>query len=124
LSTRLNICSWATGRIGRPESGIPSAPYWDSRVARTSRPMVSFPRVVDLTPDVHATEVLGVSVHVVCELRAGAELSRQALREHEGSTGFCRACSSAAPTIASPRRTAGSWRRRLAADGPSPPWTS
>jgi len=28
-------------------------------------------------------EVMGVSVHVVCELRAGAELSRQALREHE-----------------------------------------
>lgn len=28
-------------------------------------------------------EILGVSVHVVCELRAGAELSRHALREHE-----------------------------------------
>ncbi len=28
-------------------------------------------------------EVLGVSVHVMCELRAGAELSRKALREHE-----------------------------------------
>jgi tRNA(fMet)-specific endonuclease VapC len=28
-------------------------------------------------------EVLGVSVHVVCELRAGAELARQPLREHE-----------------------------------------
>jgi tRNA(fMet)-specific endonuclease VapC len=27
--------------------------------------------------------MLGVSVHVICELRAGAELSRQALREHE-----------------------------------------
>jgi tRNA(fMet)-specific endonuclease VapC len=29
------------------------------------------------------SEVLGVSVHVVCELRAGAELARKALREHE-----------------------------------------
>jgi tRNA(fMet)-specific endonuclease VapC len=28
-------------------------------------------------------EVLAVSVHVVCELRAGAELSRRALQEHE-----------------------------------------
>ncbi|NQW03114.1 MAG: type II toxin-antitoxin system VapC family toxin [Acidobacteria bacterium] len=28
-------------------------------------------------------EVLGVSVHVVCELRAGAELAKQALAEHE-----------------------------------------
>jgi tRNA(fMet)-specific endonuclease VapC len=28
-------------------------------------------------------EVLGVSVHVVCELRAGAELSKRALQEHE-----------------------------------------
>jgi tRNA(fMet)-specific endonuclease VapC len=29
------------------------------------------------------SEILGVSVHVVCELRAGAELSRSALQEHE-----------------------------------------
>jgi predicted nucleic acid-binding protein len=29
------------------------------------------------------TELLGLSVHVVCELRAGAELVRQPLREHE-----------------------------------------
>jgi tRNA(fMet)-specific endonuclease VapC len=28
-------------------------------------------------------EILAVSVHVACELRAGAELSRTALREHE-----------------------------------------
>lgn len=28
-------------------------------------------------------EVLGVSVHVVCELRAGAELAKKALVEHE-----------------------------------------
>jgi tRNA(fMet)-specific endonuclease VapC len=30
-----------------------------------------------------ASEILVVSVHVVCELRAGAELSRHPLREHE-----------------------------------------
>ena len=29
-------------------------------------------------------EVLGVSVHVICELRAGAELSKRTLQEHEG----------------------------------------
>jgi tRNA(fMet)-specific endonuclease VapC len=28
-------------------------------------------------------ELLGVSVHVVCELRAGAELARKPLKEHE-----------------------------------------
>lgn len=28
-------------------------------------------------------EVLGASVHVVCELRAGAELSKRTLQEHE-----------------------------------------
>lgn len=28
-------------------------------------------------------EILGVSVHVVCELRAGAELTKKALAEHE-----------------------------------------
>jgi tRNA(fMet)-specific endonuclease VapC len=28
-------------------------------------------------------EILGVSVHVVCELRAGAELSREPLKAHE-----------------------------------------
>ena len=38
---------------------------------------------LDLIESLDAAEVLGVSVHVVCELRAGAELSRQALREHE-----------------------------------------
>lgn len=30
-----------------------------------------------------ATEILCVSVHVLCELRAGAELARHPLREHE-----------------------------------------
>jgi tRNA(fMet)-specific endonuclease VapC len=29
------------------------------------------------------TELLGVSVHVVCELRAGAELARKPIKEHE-----------------------------------------
>lgn len=29
------------------------------------------------------TELVGVSVHVVCELRAGAELARKPLKEHE-----------------------------------------
>jgi predicted nucleic acid-binding protein len=38
---------------------------------------------VDMIESLDATEVLGVSVHVVCELRAGAELSRRPLREHE-----------------------------------------
>jgi tRNA(fMet)-specific endonuclease VapC len=37
----------------------------------------------DLIESLDAREVLGVSVHVVSELRAGAELSRHALREHE-----------------------------------------
>ncbi len=37
----------------------------------------------DLIESLDENELLGVSVHVVCELRAGAELSRQALREHE-----------------------------------------
>jgi tRNA(fMet)-specific endonuclease VapC len=37
----------------------------------------------DLIESLDPNEVLGVSVHVECELRAGAELSRHALREHE-----------------------------------------
>ncbi|MGQ0736500.1 MAG: type II toxin-antitoxin system VapC family toxin [Acidobacteriota bacterium] len=37
----------------------------------------------DLVESLDATELLAVSVHVVCELRAGAELSRHALREHK-----------------------------------------
>lgn len=43
------------------------------------RPAGAFDLIESLDPD----EVLGVSVHVVCELRAGAELSRHPLREHE-----------------------------------------
>ena len=38
---------------------------------------------LDLIESLDPNEVLGVSVHVACELRAGAELSRHALREHE-----------------------------------------
>ena len=37
----------------------------------------------DLIESFEEHEVLAVSVHVVCELRAGAELSRKALVEHE-----------------------------------------
>ncbi len=38
---------------------------------------------LDFIEGLDAGESLAVSVHVVCELRAGAELSRSALREHE-----------------------------------------
>ena len=37
----------------------------------------------ELIESLDAAELLGVSVHVACELRAGAELSRHILREHE-----------------------------------------
>jgi predicted nucleic acid-binding protein len=37
----------------------------------------------DLIESFDQEEVLAVSVHVVCELRAGAELARKALVEHE-----------------------------------------
>ncbi len=37
----------------------------------------------DLIESFDDSEVLCVSVHVVCELRAGAELARKALAEHE-----------------------------------------
>lgn len=37
----------------------------------------------DLIESIDEHEVLGVSVHVVCELRAGAELARRPLQEHE-----------------------------------------
>jgi len=43
------------------------------------RPGDAFALIESLPGD----ELLGVSVHVVCELRAGAELARQPLREHE-----------------------------------------
>jgi predicted nucleic acid-binding protein len=38
---------------------------------------------LDFIEALDPSEVLAVSVHVVCELRAGAELSRRALQEHE-----------------------------------------
>lgn len=38
---------------------------------------------LDLIESLDANELLGVSVHVACELRAGAELSHHALGEHE-----------------------------------------
>ena len=37
----------------------------------------------DLIESLDANEILGVSVYVVCELRAGAELSRRSQPEHE-----------------------------------------
>jgi tRNA(fMet)-specific endonuclease VapC len=48
------------------------------REAARERPGPAFDRVESLDPN----ETLGVSVYVACELRAGAELSRHALREH------------------------------------------
>jgi len=49
------------------------------RETARERPGPAFDFIESLDP----AEVLGVSVHVVCELRAGAELSRRALQEHE-----------------------------------------
>lgn len=49
------------------------------RETAAERPGPAFELIESFDPD----ELLGVSVHVVCELRAGAELSRQPLREHE-----------------------------------------
>ncbi len=43
------------------------------------RPGSAFECIESLDP----AELLGVSVHVACELRAGAELSRRPLAEHE-----------------------------------------
>jgi predicted nucleic acid-binding protein len=40
-------------------------------------------RALDFIEGLDASEILAVSVLVVCELRAGAELSRRALQEHE-----------------------------------------
>jgi predicted nucleic acid-binding protein len=37
----------------------------------------------DLMESLDENEVLGVSVHVACELRVGAELARRPLQEHE-----------------------------------------
>jgi len=49
------------------------------REAGRERPGPAFGALESIDDD----EVLGVSVHVVCELRAGAELSRKPLKEHE-----------------------------------------
>jgi len=50
------------------------------RETASGRPGPALGFIESLDPD----EVLGVSVHVVCELRAGAELSKRTLQEHEG----------------------------------------
>lgn len=49
------------------------------RETTRERPGPAFDFIESLDPG----EVLGVSVHVVCELRAGAERSRRALENHE-----------------------------------------
>lgn len=49
------------------------------RETASGRPGGALEWIESSNPD----EVLGVSVHAVCELRAGAELSRHALRENE-----------------------------------------
>jgi tRNA(fMet)-specific endonuclease VapC len=49
------------------------------REAARERPGPAFAALESIDDD----ELMGVSVHVVCELRAGAELSRQPLKEHE-----------------------------------------
>lgn len=38
---------------------------------------------LDMMESLDASDTLGVSVHVVCELRAGAELARRPLKEHD-----------------------------------------
>jgi predicted nucleic acid-binding protein len=38
---------------------------------------------LDFIESLDGAEILAVSVHVVCELRAGAELARRPLQEHE-----------------------------------------
>ena len=43
------------------------------------RPGAAFELIESFDPG----EILGVSVHVVCELRAGAELTKKAIAEHE-----------------------------------------
>lgn len=49
------------------------------RETASARPGEALGLIESLDP----SEILGVSVHVVCELRAGPELSRHTLREHE-----------------------------------------
>jgi predicted nucleic acid-binding protein len=49
------------------------------RETARERPGAAF----DLIESFDESEILGVSVHVVCELRAGAELAKKALAEQE-----------------------------------------
>jgi tRNA(fMet)-specific endonuclease VapC len=49
-----------------------------SRETARDRPGPAF----DLIESLDAQEILAASVHVICELRAGAELSTRTLREH------------------------------------------
>ena len=49
------------------------------RESRHERPGPAF----DFIESLQGTEIVAISVHVLCELRAGAELSRQPLRELE-----------------------------------------
>jgi predicted nucleic acid-binding protein len=49
------------------------------RETSRERPAAAWDFIEALEP----SEILGVSIHVICELRAGAELSRRALQEHE-----------------------------------------
>ena len=50
------------------------------RESAGERPGAAFDLIESLNP----SEIMGVSVHVVCELRAGAELARRPTQEHEG----------------------------------------
>jgi predicted nucleic acid-binding protein len=50
------------------------------RESADERPGAAFDAIESLDP----SEIMGVSVHVVCELRAGAELARRPAQEHEG----------------------------------------
>lgn len=49
------------------------------RESMAERPGPAFDLIESLDP----SQLLGISVHVACELRAGAELARHAVREHE-----------------------------------------
>jgi predicted nucleic acid-binding protein len=55
------------------------------REAARERPGPAFEVLEALDPD----ETLAVSVHVLCELRAGAELAKRPLAEHEAVDRLC-----------------------------------
>ena len=65
---------------------------------------------LDLIESLDPAELLGVSVHVVCELRAGAELARHPLREHEALDQLLSGLLVSYPTIASLPLTRACWR--------------